>query len=450
VIGPETAGPAGQPGVGFAGAQTTGRRVVVFAEPNGAADPAETLRSIAGVSEVASTRDFAGQAVDLTQIQSAGATVFAELGVAVVAADADQAAALEAAASSRGAILSVEPELVHHIMGDAGGGTARGGRVAADYVRGYRDGVGDLSGRIVPGTAGAAGGLPAAEIAGYQDTDRFTWGLQATEVAASSSSGQGVKVAVLDTGFDLTHPDFTGRAVTAQSFVAGASPQDGHGHGTHCIGTACGPQTLADSRRYGVGYEVGIFVGKVLDDQGSGVDQGILAGINWAVANGCQVLSMSLGADVQRVSRAYETVGRRALAAGSLIVAAAGNTARRDLGNFGFVGVPANSPSIMAVAAVDAQLDIAYFSARSNPARGGQVDIAGPGVDVYSAWPMPTRYNTISGTSMATPHASGIAALWCQMTGHRARDLWSTLTQQGRRLSLPSVDVGAGLVQAPQ
>jgi subtilisin family serine protease len=449
VIGPEGAGRAGQSGAGLAEAQTTGRRVVVFAEDNGTADPAETLRSIAGVSEVASTRDFAGQAMDMSQTQSAGATVFAELGVAVVAADVGQVAALEAAAA-RGAILAVEPELVHHVLADAGGGVSRGDGVSVDYVRGYRDGVGDLSGRIVPGAAGAAGGLPAAEIAGYRDTDRFTWGLQATEVATSCRSGQGVKVAVLDTGFDLAHSDFADRAITAQSFVAGASAQDGHGHGTHCIGTACGPATPADSRRYGVGYEVDIFVGKVLDDQGSGVDQGILAGINWAVANGCQVLSMSLGANVRRVSPVYETVGSRVLAAGSLIVAAAGNNARRDLGDSGFVGVPANSPSIMAVAAVDSQLDIAFFSARSNPVRGGQIDVAGPGVNVYSSWPMPTRYNTISGTSMATPHASGIAAMWCQVTGRRAGDLWSTLTQQARRLSLPSVDVGAGLVQAPQ
>lgn len=450
MIGLEGAGRAGQAGTGLAEAQTTGRRVVVFAEPDGAADPAETLRSIAGVSEVASTRDFAGQAMDMSQIPSAGAIVFAELGVAVVAADADQAAALEAAASARGAILAVEPELVHYVLADADGGIFRGGGVSVDYVRGYRDGVGDLSGRIVPAAAGASRGLSASEITGYQDTDRFTWGLQATETAASCRSGQGVKVAVLDTGFDLAHPDFAGRAITAESFVAGVSAQDGHGHGTHCIGTACGPQTPADSRRYGIGYEAEIFVGKVLDDQGSGVDQGILAGINWAVANGCQVLSMSLGANVRPVSQVYEAVGSRALAAGSLIVAAAGNNARRDLGMFGFVGVPANSPSIMAVAAADPQLDIAYFSARSNPVRGGQVDVAGPGVDVYSSWPMPTRYNTISGTSMATPHASGIAALWCQVTGRRAGDLWSTLTQQARRLSLPSVDVGTGLVQAPQ
>ena len=446
MIGAENGGRAGQSDGGFAETQTTGRRVVVFAPPDGAPDPAGTLRSIAGVSEVASTRDFAGQALDMSQIPSTGATVFAELGVAVVAADADQAAALEAAAG-RGEILAVEPELVHHVLAEVGGELSGGGGVSVDYMRGYRDGVGDLSGRMVPD---AARGLQAAELAGYQDTDRFTWGLQATEVATSCRSGQGVKVAVLDTGFDLAHPEFAGRSITAQSFVAGAPAQDGHGHGTHCIGTACGPQTPGGGRRYGIAYEADIFAGKVLSDQGSGADQGILAGINWAVANGCQVVSMSLGADVRQISQVYEAVGSRALAAGSLIIAAAGNNAQRALGMFGFVGVPANSPSIMAVAAVDSMLNIAPFSARSNPIRGGQIDIAGPGVNVYSSWPMPRRHNTISGTSMATPHASGIAALWCQATGRLAGDLWSTLTQQARRLSLPSDDVGAGLVLAPQ
>ena len=80
----------------------------------------------------------------------------------------------------------------------------------------------------------------------------------------------------------------------------------------------------------------------------------------------------------------------------------------------------------------------------------GQIDLAGPGVRVYSSWPMPQRYKTISGTSMATPHVSGIAALWCQATGDTASQLWSTLTQHAQRLTLPSIDVGAGLVQAPQ
>ena len=185
-------------------------------------------------------------------------------------------------------------------------------------------------------------------------------------------------------------------------------------------------------------------------DAGRGTDTNIIAGIAWALTNGCRVISMSLGADIRTVSMAYETIGRRALARGALIVAAAGNNARRSIGNVGFVGVPANSPSIMAVAAVDSQMRIADFSARSSPVVGGQVDIAGPGVAVYSSWPMSRRYNTISGTSMATPHVSGIAALWSEATGATGAALRSGVIQAARRLQLPSVDVGAGLAQAPQ
>jgi hypothetical protein len=104
----------------------------------------------------------------------------------------------------------------------------------------------------------------------------------------------------------------------------------------------------------------------------------------------------------------------------------------------------------MAVGALEQSLGMAFFSARSGAARGGQVDIAGPGFQVYSSWPMPTRYKSISGTSMATPHVAGIAALWSELTGYRGRDLWATLAQDSQRLLQPSVDVGGGLALAPQ
>ena len=146
-------------------------------------------------------------------------------------------------------------------------------------------------------------------------------------------------------------------------------------------------------------------------------------------------------------------IGRRALNAGCLIVAAAGNNARRPLGNFGFIGQPANSPSIMAVAAIDSQLRVADFSARSSTVTGdgGKVDIAAPGVAVFSS--VPTHRGThaiFNGTSMATPHVSGIAALLCQETGRTGHALWDALLQIARPISGNVLDIGSGLGQAPQ
>ncbi len=393
--------------------ETTGRYVVVLADEahDNADATADALKSVTGAQTIALASDFAAGALDVEQ-SDADATVFDELGVAVVTADPAGLAAMTTAGEADPRILAIEPELIHHAL--------------------------------------AAEPAPGPESIGFVDTAQLTWGLQATAVGTSPRTGKGVRVAVLDTGFDLGHPDFQGRNITAQSFVPGQQVQDLHGHGTHCIGTSCGPKTLPQGRRYGVGFQVEIFVGKVLSNAGSGTDTSILAGINWAITNGCAVISMSLGANVQTVSQAYEAVGRRALRRGTLIVAAAGNNAQRRFGNLGFVGVPANSPSIMAVAALDAAIDIADFSARSNPVGGGHVDIAAPGVAVYSSWPMPTRYNTISGTSMATPHVAGIAALWCEATGARGLALWSEVVKSVRGLPLPSVDVGAGLAQAPQ
>jgi subtilisin family serine protease len=414
-------------------AQTTGRYVVVFAEE--ADDPSSVLGSVAGLGNVASSRDFEDQAVDMADTEGADATVMQDLGMAVVTADPDQVGALQTSAAARGNVVAVAPELVHHAM-------------PSDYLRGYLHGVTDVAERLglEPAEQGAVGS-PASPRASFQDTDQLTWGLQATLAATSGRSGRGVRVAVLDTGMDTRHPDFVGRSITARSFVSGESVQDGHGHGTHCIGTACGPKAPAGSRRYGVAYEAEIWVGKVLSNRGSGSDGGILAGINWAVANGVPIISMSLGADVPQQHPPYTYAGRRALQRGSLIIAAAGNNATRP-GNPGFVAAPANSPDVLAVAAVDSGESVARFSARTLAGRGGQVDVAAPGVGVYSSWPMPVRYRSISGTSMATPHVAGLAALWVQATGRRGLELWGILSKESRRSGEPSVDVGSGLAQA--
>ncbi len=408
-------------------ATPTGRSVVVFADPD--EDGAATLRRLAGISDVADSRDVEPAGVDARQLRQAEAVVFPGLGLAVATLDPQRLA-------GDGAVLAVTPELVHHVLAEVPDG----------YLAGYRDAVDDLAGRLL-GTAGDAAGRSAPP---YADTPQYSWGLQATEVSSSPRTGRGIRVAVLDTGFDAGHADFAGRAVTATSFIAGESAQDGHGHGTHCVGSACGPRSPEGSRGYGVACDAEVFVGKVLSDEGSGTDAEILAGIAWAVRNRCQVISMSLGADTPEPSPAYTAAGRRALDRGSLIVAAAGNNADRRSGDVGFVGAPANSPDVLAVGALDRALAVAEFSARSTAVPGGQVDLAGPGVDVYSSWPMPVRYNTISGTSMATPHVAGLAALWAEETGYRGRDLWWALTRASRRLTAPSADVGGGMPIAPR
>jgi len=419
-------------------APTTGRFVVVFDDEG---DPGPLLADVAGLSTIAYSADYESTAMDMDETAGADARVFTELGIAVVTIDSDQAAALNSSEGARGHVLAIAPELIHRALPDGG------------YLDGYRDGVDDLAARMGGAAAGAgaeaASSKPRARPARFDDDDEATWGLRATRALGSEATGEGIRVAVLDTGMDLKHPDFAGRSITSKSFVPGQRVQDGHGHGTHCIGTACGPRSPSGTRRYGVAHEAEIFAGKVLSNEGYGDDSGILAGIDWAVANDCAVISMSLGADVAAPHPPYNVAGRRALRRGSLIIAAAGNNANRP-GDPGFVGAPANSPDILAVGALDNKLMMAYFSARSLPGRGGQLDIAGPGLDVYSTWPMPQRYNTISGTSMATPHVAGVAALWAQATGRRGLELWATLMKESRRLDRQSADVGAGLVLAPK
>jgi subtilisin family serine protease len=280
------------------------------------------------------------------------------------------------------------------------------------------------------------GGDVSAEVLGA------TWGLNACRVPPSSRNGSGIKVAVLDTGFDLGHPEFAGRSFVTNTFV-GQPVQDLHGHGTHTAGTACGPQAPAGPiQRYGIAFRSQIFIGKVLTNSGSGTQAQVLAGMNWAIANRCAVISMSLGAQIP-VQPSYTAAGSAALAAGCLIVAASGNASNRP-SMISPAGAPANSPTIMSVAAVDSNLRVAPFS------NGGKVDIAGPGVNVFSSWPRPTLHNTISGTSMATPHVAGCAALWAESSpGLRGAALRARLVSSARHLPFPASDVGAGLVQAP-
>jgi subtilisin family serine protease len=410
--------------------ETTGRYIVTFqdgATPEGIA----ALRDVAGISALPDARDFADSAMDSSELDAAGGGTFPTLGVAVVSLDDLALSGVMNIAGESSAILAIEPERIYYAIEEG---------LSSEYLKGYRDAVNHLyeqcKAKETPGDKDLA-------ALAFRDDAQSTWGLKATKVINSlGRSGRGINVAVLDTGMDLKHPDFFGRSIQSKSFVPGEAVQDGHGHGTHCIGTACGFKNV-NGRRYGVAYEATIYAGKVLSNAGSGSQSWILAGMEWAIASRCAVISMSLGNTVPTPSTAYETIGRRALQNGCLIIAAAGN--HRP----GTVGQPANSPSIMAVAAIDSNLRLASFSCGSGTAQGANVDIAGPGVAIYSSVPMPRRYDVFNGTSMATPHVAGIAALHAQASGVRGAQLWQLLTSKALRLSIPTVDVGSGLVQAP-
>jgi len=427
----------------------------------------QSLRDVAGLR--AFTADDMRTDFQTAEVPESGAMLLDHLGVAIVNGDPDQIGRLSIQSTRSDSILAVEPERVVYMASSGydasflpmperslarAAAAEQPAAMNRDYLRGYRDGFDHA---VALCFEAGGGPPPAAQRAALRAVNESaaTWGLQATRVLESPWTGHGVKIAVLDTGFTLDHPDFGDRLIEPQSFVAGETPQDGHGHGTHCIGTAAGPRTPGQLPRYGIACDAQIYVGKVLNNQGRGRDGDILLGINWAIERGCRVVSMSLGGATlpgDKPSTVFENMARRALASGTLIVAAAGNESRRgdQPPRIRPVGHPANCPSIMAVAAVDVALQTAWFSNAGLEPNGGQIDITGPGVDVYSAWRMPLRYNTISGTSMATPHVAGLAALHIQANpGITAVDLWTKLVRTARSLGLPAADSGSGLAQAP-
>ena len=271
-------------------------------------------------------------------------------------------------------------------------------------------------------------------------------------------SGKGINVAILDTGFYKAHPDFANRQIDGKSFVEGeAWDFDGHGHGTHCTGTAAGYISLENDKRYGVAYESNIFIGKVLSDSGSGVTSNILDGIDWALEKQCQVISMSLGSAVEigeKPSPIFEQVGRKALEKKALIIAAAGNDSKRPNQLPRPVSSPANAESIMAIAALDKNLNVASFSnAGLNVADGGRIDLSAPGVNILSSYSEnasnSTLYKMMNGTSMATPHVAGVAALYFEAYPNlSAAEIWLKMEKSAKELQNQLLrDVGAGIIQ---
>jgi subtilisin family serine protease len=324
------------------------------------------------------------------------------------------------------------------------------------------------SGKSRRGTAPSGdSGLP------FADTREAGWGIQAVNAIGSGYTGKGVKVAVLDTGFDFGHPDFAGRTIHRKSF-AGRQAFDKDGHGTHCAGIVAGncamPKVGAAASakvrkgkagvRYGVAPGARLYIGKILDDSGEGSDGLALAGIEWALEKGCKVISMSFGAEAEEgYSMIFESVAQTVLKQGSILIGATGNESKR--GRMAPVNHPANCPSVMAVGALTAALKVAEFSCGGGPfersvgaaeGRGsvatGQVDLVAPGDQILSA-KLGGGTMLDSGTSMAAPFVAGVAALlWEEYPEASAWEIWAKLVQRARRLGLPASAVGAGLVYA--
>ncbi|MBI4347823.1 MAG: S8 family peptidase [Elusimicrobia bacterium] len=225
------------------------------------------------------------------------------------------------------------------------------------------------------------------------------WGISRVkaEAAWKATRGAGVKVAVIDTGIDFKHADLAANVKGGWSAVDKENPanfMDDNGHGTHVSGTIAAVRNSTGV--VGVAPEASLYGVKVLDGNGSGTFADVIAGIQWAAENEMQVANMSLGAS--RGTEALADAVKAAAKAGVTIIAAAGNSG-------GSVGFPAAYPECIAVAASDVRDELAYFSSR-----GPEVAFIAPGVDVKSTY-MGGDYDTLSGTSMATPHVAGLATL---------------------------------------
>jgi subtilisin family serine protease len=306
------------------------------------------------------------------------------------------------------------------------------------------------------------------------------WGITAVKGDTSPWTGAGVTVAVLDTGIDSTHPAFAGVTLDQKDFT-GTGDGDGHGHGTHCAGTVFG-RPVGGTR---IGVAPGVtraLIGKVLGTNGAGTSQGIFEAMQWALNNGAHVISMSLGFDfpgmvkqlegqgiptVPSVSQALEAYranlrmfdalmsiarAQTGFGHGSVIVAATGNESNRPAWEVA-VSVPAAAEGVLAVGAIGQANNgytVASFS-NTNP------NVVAPGVDVLSARAGGGTV-TMSGTSMATPHVAGVAALWWEAILAKAPHANAPAVLAKLRASarsdvfaagLDPVDRGDGLVTAP-
>ncbi|MFE5108298.1 S8 family serine peptidase [Streptomyces sp. NPDC056663] len=264
-------------------------------------------------------------------------------------------------------------------------------------------------------------------------------------------TGKGVKVAVLDTGADLTHPDLKDRVSESKSFIEGQEVADRNGHGTHVSSTVGGSGAGSDGLEKGVAPGATLAVGKVLSDQGSGSESQIIAGMEWAAKDiDAKIVSMSLGSSeasdgTDPMAQAVNTLSAET---GTLFVIAAGNS-----GAPGSIGSPGAADSALTIGAVDSADKAAYFTSQG-PRFGDQAlkpDLSAPGVSILAARSQLVSgtglYTSMSGTSMATPHVAGVAALLAEKhPDWTGAQLKNALMSSSKTLDASSYALGSGRV----
>ncbi|WP_332758061.1 S8 family peptidase [Streptomyces sp. MT206] len=288
--------------------------------------------------------------------------------------------------------------------------------------------------------------------------DKSTRQIGADKAWAAGYDGAGVKIAVLDTGVDATHADLAGQVVAEQNFSTAADARDHFGHGTHVASIAAGTGARSAGAFRGVAPGAKLLNGKVLDDNGSGDDSGILAGMEWAVAQGADIVNLSLGGpDTAQVDPLEAAVGKLSADKGVLFAIAAGNSGR---GGPGTVNSPGSADAALTVGAVDDADALADFSSTGPRTGDGAVkpDVTAPGVDITAAaapgsvidretGQNPPGYLTISGTSMATPHVAGAAALLKQQhPAWKGAELKGALTASAKGAAYTPFQQGTGRI----
>ncbi|MGW7520970.1 S8 family peptidase [Streptomyces sp. NPDC054796] len=245
----------------------------------------------------------------------------------------------------------------------------------------------------------------------------------APEAWQAGYDGSGVPVAVLDTGVDETHPDLAGRQVAEKNFSSAPDAVDRFGHGTHVASIVGGSGQKSGGTYKGVAPGAELLDGKVLDDEGFGTESQVVAGMQWAADEGAKVVNLSLGgADTEETDPLEQAVDTLTAEENVLFVIAAGNEGPGAK----TVRSPGSAASALTVGAVDKSDVLADFSSRGPTAAGLlKPDLTAPGVDITAAKaaqgtigdPAQDGYVSLTGTSMATPHVAGTAALLAQQHG---------------------------------